>query len=559
MQIGFTINFKEMKRKVFYLTVISCLLFAGQIWAQQPFDFLKKYRKPLEKTSLRNSSTLGELPVFSMRSGTMLNAPAGKQVSRPTTIYQKSTLGSLTPYFKFECSYDKYGHITLLKHYYWDGLDYVLKSYTENEYHQLPNSEFVKTKEEYYELGNEYFFRKKRYTSDYDNKGMLLWYKNENFNVNTSDWYVSELIEARIENGVRTAMLYNGEVDNRYAFDHKGRIIRNDKNNNYTGISSISYTWNDNDRLIEIVINRTIDNNGNALPDTDDPYIYTYRNIEIVHNEKYFNPYSLDPLGLEENSDNNVDVLTEVSWGDFSVDDYTLHEVCYNLDVTGIEANMEFQNQVRTTINNAGKQIVRTATIQASGIEISSATMTTDVLDEYGSYHRLINEGDNTFEYLVRYNAYGELLQNCKKLAWEEDGNEYLYENDYIYTHEYDNLERPVKTIYSRRYKYNSDTSEYSWEETYDAWTTIILLSSIAQETVANAISIYPNPVEESIRFSGIEGEANITLSDVDGRVLLHRSIDGKEAVSVSHLPAGVYFINIQINGSALTSKFIKK
>jgi hypothetical protein len=396
-----------MNKKIFYLAVISCLLFAGQAEAQK-FDFLKKHKRTVDRATLRSSSPMGNLPVFPLLSGTVVNSLAAQQVARPTTVYRELPFDypEQSESLKYECEYDSYGHITSLKHYEWDGSKYVFTGSVESEYHRLPSGEFVKIKDGYELRHSEYSQTKGRHTSAYDNRGMLLWRQFESFNFDISTWQVGERTEARIENGVRTAILYNGVVVDSYTFDSKGRIIRYDYDSDYSN-STVSYTWNDNDRIVEAAESGTRDSDGDGFP--DDTYAYTYRNIEIAHNEKYFNPYSLSPL------DNDVNEYSWLSWGDFSVDDYTLHKVYYNLDATVVEDDMELQGQMRTIVNNSGNQIVQTTTIQVGGLETEAMTATIDVLDGYGSYRILEESGvDGRYEHLATYTMLGHKLSYHK-------------------------------------------------------------------------------------------------------------------------------------------------
>ena len=67
-------------------------------------------------------------------------------------------------------------------------------------------------------------------------------------------------------------------------------------------------------------------------------------------------------------------------------------------------------------------------------------------------------------------------------------------------------------------------------------------LSSI-KTPVIDAMHIYPNPVSESFRISGITENTLVTISDSSGKIMLQRTIDPDEAVSVTHLPKGVYIV----------------
>ncbi|MDR2384370.1 MAG: T9SS type A sorting domain-containing protein [Tannerella sp.] len=531
-----------MKRQLSYFAVIFCLLMAGQAGAQTP-GFLKKHKRTVAKQALRNSSQTGELPVFPLLSGTRVDNPAAQQVARPTTVYREYSSQSKE---KYECEYDTYGHITSLRVYEWDGSDYTSQQSVVREYHQLPNGKFVKTKEEFEYKYSEFNSLKRRYTSAYDSKGMQLWHQYETFDFSTSKWEVGSRTEARLENGIRTAILRNGEVDGSYTFDNKGRITH--QNETYTsGTYSISYTWDDNDRIVRAVTNETWDENGDDLP--DESYTYTYNNIQIVYNEKYFDPYSLSPLDFDSDSD-DADI-SFISWGNFSVDDYTLHEVYYNIDATGVENDVEMQAQMRTTVDEGGNRIVQTI---AFGTEIAQ-TITISVLDGYGSYRILeLTQREGEYEHSVTYNEYGELVRRYENETYEEEE----YEYEYVYNRERDDLKRPVKTTYSYTFSYGGQVSTSDWEETYDAWTTVDLPSGI-RETAGPAVSVYFAPDRENILLSGVSGKAAVVLSGINGQILLRCNMADGEAISVSHLPAGMYFVSIRSNGRTSTHKFIKK
>jgi hypothetical protein len=73
------------------------------------------------------------------------------------------------------------------------------------------------------------------------------------------------------------------------------------------------------------------------------------------------------------------------------------------------------------------------------------------------------------------------------------------------------------------------------------------------------SISIYPNPVTDGFQIKGIEGIADIRLTDLYGRLLLQKQVRTNENVSISTLPTGMYIINISNNGVNYQKKVIKK
>ncbi|MDR0508048.1 MAG: T9SS type A sorting domain-containing protein, partial [Dysgonamonadaceae bacterium] len=60
---------------------------------------------------------------------------------------------------------------------------------------------------------------------------------------------------------------------------------------------------------------------------------------------------------------------------------------------------------------------------------------------------------------------------------------------------------------------------------------------------LVNGIWIYPNPASESFRIGGITGETQVTITDVSGKTLIKRTVAPNEAVSIQHLPKGVYTV----------------
>ena len=71
-------------------------------------------------------------------------------------------------------------------------------------------------------------------------------------------------------------------------------------------------------------------------------------------------------------------------------------------------------------------------------------------------------------------------------------------------------------------------------------------------------IRIYPNPITESFRIGGIDGNADIRLTDINGRLLLSKSILNDEYISASSLPKGIYFVNLITNEGVIARKVLK-
>lgn len=83
------------------------------------------------------------------------------------------------------------------------------------------------------------------------------------------------------------------------------------------------------------------------------------------------------------------------------------------------------------------------------------------------------------------------------------------------------------------------------------------LFESIEDTTLYDAISIYPNP---SINKFIVKSELdyNLTLFDLQGRVMERRSAINEIEISVSNYKPGIYIIVIERNGKKATWKLVK-
>jgi len=70
-----------------------------------------------------------------------------------------------------------------------------------------------------------------------------------------------------------------------------------------------------------------------------------------------------------------------------------------------------------------------------------------------------------------------------------------------------------------------------------------------------NVICIYPNPVSESFRISGISENTPITIIDMTGKIVLQQTVNPCETVLASNLRKGIYFVNAR----GQTLKMIKQ
>jgi GH25 family lysozyme M1 (1,4-beta-N-acetylmuramidase) len=80
--------------------------------------------------------------------------------------------------------------------------------------------------------------------------------------------------------------------------------------------------------------------------------------------------------------------------------------------------------------------------------------------------------------------------------------------------------------------------------------------TGIANANMDNNYSVYPNPTTNSfnIDYTGIHGQAVVNVYDLNGRIVLSQTMDGKTVIDASSLNAGIYNINI-VNSEGVANK----
>lgn len=92
---------------------------------------------------------------------------------------------------------------------------------------------------------------------------------------------------------------------------------------------------------------------------------------------------------------------------------------------------------------------------------------------------------------------------------------------------------------------------------TYSACSTL----SIDENSIADNISIYPNPVKNNLHISRASSIVleDATIYDMRGRLILSKQLENNtlNTIDVSPLNTGVYFIKINVDNATISKKFI--
>ena len=84
----------------------------------------------------------------------------------------------------------------------------------------------------------------------------------------------------------------------------------------------------------------------------------------------------------------------------------------------------------------------------------------------------------------------------------------------------------------------------------------------IVKEDVKSEIkwSFYPNPVEDILYITGLEGFYTIKMVDAVGRVVVSvKGTSSEQEINLNGKPAGMYLLKIESQGKSVIRKLIKK
>lgn len=73
-----------------------------------------------------------------------------------------------------------------------------------------------------------------------------------------------------------------------------------------------------------------------------------------------------------------------------------------------------------------------------------------------------------------------------------------------------------------------------------------------------SSIKIFPNPTVEAFIVQGINGTQEMVVSDMQGKAIIHQRVVDGEAVSITDLSPGVYFVQIGEGNQVTTQRLMK-
>jgi hypothetical protein len=87
----------------------------------------------------------------------------------------------------------------------------------------------------------------------------------------------------------------------------------------------------------------------------------------------------------------------------------------------------------------------------------------------------------------------------------------------------------------------------------------VILATGIREVENNELIALYPNPVEDAFEVHGIDGKTTITITDMNGKVVLIKVISANEKVSVTNFSSGIFMVKIETINGTILKKIVKE
>jgi len=104
-------------------------------------------------------------------------------------------------------------------------------------------------------------------------------------------------------------------------------------------------------------------------------------------------------------------------------------------------------------------------------------------------------------------------------------------------------------------FAYTSTTSNAA------TWEVDNISVSAADGIIFNSsqdLTVYPNPAQNTLFVNGINGDAQVDIISMDGKVVMNKQIESNR-VDVASLNEGLYIIRVTNNNEVYTTRFVKE
>ncbi len=168
------------------------------------------------------------------------------------------------------------------------------------------------------------------------------------------------------------------------------------------------------------------------------------------------------------------------------------------------------------------------------------------------SWHYQDSSWANASQTMYSYNSNGQILEQLSQ-RWNQHDSAWV--NDKIYLHEYNDGGYEIKYEYRI---WNVDSGYWNNGFKYEYYCSKRIFNAVPEIASGTGLRVYPNPAGNILYLSwgqDIKPE-EIYLIDIRGRVIVHKFMVSGNALDISGLSPGVYFVRVKNKGSV---RFIKR
>ncbi|MES2560120.1 MAG: T9SS type A sorting domain-containing protein [Bacteroidota bacterium] len=222
-----------------------------------------------------------------------------------------------------------------------------------------------------------------------------------------------------------------------------------------------------------------------------------------------------------------------------------------NAAATGSNPFTRVRTGITFAMNNTGFAVGdNSGVLPVTLVQFKANALNEDVLLNWTTASETNNEA-----FIVERSADGVVFEEIDRIKGAGNSNKLL---SYKYTDQQAFAKTGVSTLYYRiKDLSNSGVISEASE---------IVSVSMGEDMMAN-LSIYPNPFEHTLHISLVsadDAKATVTITDIQGKKWytavsdLNKGINNLELTEVNNLQAGVYFVQVTMDGETKTYKVMK-
>ncbi|MDR1747402.1 MAG: substrate-binding domain-containing protein [Tannerella sp.] len=271
-------------------------------------------------------------------------------------------------------------------------------------------------------------------------------------------------------------------------------------------------------------------------------------------------PVALDALVMLVNTQNPVNSLTLRQIQDI----YTGQITNWN-EVGGKNKNI---SPYRRNANSGSQELMELLVMKGlpmadlpgeSGIEW--------VLPSMGIVYTMLQDDSDGICYTVYY-YHTRLIQETYKEKVKSIAINGIYPNENTISNLTYSCTAEVYVVIRSDLDQNSPAYKiYQWLQTEAGQDVIAESGYIPMGTSGNSVErisntdirIYPNPVTDGIRISGLTCTAELSLFNTSGNHILSKQVENDEYIQLHALPRGIYFLTLTTNNIHVSKKIIKQ